>query len=180
MRILGVDPGTNITGYAILEDDGSSLSVLVSGKINLSKLTSAYEKLNQIFQKISAIIKSYNPHEMSIEAPFYGKNVQSMLKLGRAQGVAIAAAMNSGLKVVEYSPRKVKQAVTGNGNASKDQIAMMVKSILQIKKLPDTFDETDAIALALAHYYQRTKRTLTKSYSGWTDFLKQNPHKIKR
>jgi crossover junction endodeoxyribonuclease RuvC len=179
MKIIGIDPGTNILGYAIIEIIDNSPKIIVSGKLNIHKTTSQYEKLEKILNKISFLISEYKPTEMSIEAPFYGKNVQSMLKLGRAQGVAIAVAMSAGLKVAEYSPRKIKQAITGNGNASKEQIAMMLKSILNIKNLPDTFDETDAIAIALCHFYQRNKINTKKSYSGWKDFFAQNPNKIK-
>ncbi len=178
MRILGIDPGTNVLGYAVIEEIRTELKIVVSGKLEMTKIESPYEKLETIYRKTSHIIKEYFPEEMSIEAPFFGKNVQSMLKLGRAQGVAIAAAMSFNLNVVEYSPRRIKQAITGNGNASKEQVALMIKGILNLKTLPDTFDETDAIAAALAHYYQRNKISTKKSYSGWGDFLNQNPDKI--
>lgn len=180
MKILGIDPGTNILGYAVLNVESNPPKIIISGKLNMSKISSPYEKLQNILKKITHIINEYSPDEMSIEAPFYGQNVQSMLKLGRAQGVAIAAAMNQGVEVFEYSPRKIKQAVTGNGNASKEQIAQMLKSILYIKTLPDTFDETDAIAVALAHFYQRNKISTKQSYSGWGDFLSQNPNRLKK
>ncbi len=179
MKILGIDPGTNILGYAIITTDKSKPFFILSGKISMNKIDNPHLKLQKILEKTNHIIQEYKPKEMSIEAPFYGKNVQSMLKLGRAQGVAIAAGMNNKLKVFEYSPRKIKQAITGNGNASKEQVAQMIKSILRIKKMPDTFDETDAIAAALAHFYQRNKISANKSYSGWKDFLSKNPDKLK-
>ena len=178
MRILGIAPGTNILGYAVLEIEKNKPFIVISGKLMMNKIADPYEKLQKILEKISILIDEFQTNEMSIEAPFYGKNVQSMLKLGRAQGVAIAAAMNKNVKVFEYSPRKIKQAITGNGNASKEQIALMLKSILNIAKLPETFDETDAIAAALCHFYQRNKITNKKSYSGWKDFISQNPEKI--
>ncbi len=180
MNILGVDPGTNILGYAVLQiKHDNKPQIVISGKLLMNKIENPYEKLQKILEKISTLIDEYSANEMSIEAPFYGKNVQSMLKLGRAQGVAIAAAMSKDVEVFEYSPRKIKQSITGNGNASKEQIALMIKSILSLKKLPETFDETDAIAAALCHFYQRNKISTKKSYSGWKDFISQNPDKIK-
>lgn len=180
MKILGVDPGTNILGYAIINTSEKTPKIIVSGKLNMTKIDNPYSKLEKILQKITQIITEYKPAEMSIEAPFYGRNVQSMLKLGRAQGVAIAAAMSKEVNVFEYSPRKIKQSITGNGNASKEQIAQMLKSILFIKTLPDSLDETDAIAVALAHFYQRNKVTSKNSYSGWGDFISQNKNRLKK
>jgi len=180
MKILGIDPGTNILGYAVIEIITDKPKIVVSGKLNLTKIKNPYEKLEIILKRITQIIEEYKPNDMAIEAPFYGKNVQSMLKLGRAQGVAIAASMAAGLKVFEYSPRKIKQAITGNGNAAKEQIAVMLKSILSLKILPDSFDETDAIATAVCHFYQGNKISTKKSYSGWKDFISQNPKKLKK
>lgn len=180
MKIIGIDPGTNLLGYSVLETSNNVVKIIISGKLNLTKITNPYEKLIQIFNKISLIVKEYSPDEMGIEAPFYGKNVQSMLKLGRAQGVAIAAAINHDVKIFEYTPRKIKQSITGNGNASKDQVAQMIKSILNLKTLPDTYDETDAIAAALCHHYQAGNISVKKSYSNWNDFITQNPKKIKK
>jgi crossover junction endodeoxyribonuclease RuvC len=179
MKIIGVDPGTNLLGYSILNTSKSTPEIIVSGKLNLIKVTDPYEKLERIYQKISSLVKEYSPDDLAIEAPFFGKNAQSMLKLGRAQGVAIAAAIGLGVKVFEYAPRKIKQSVTGNGNASKEQVAQMVKSILNLKVLPDTFDETDAIATALCHFYQNGKISTKKSYSNWSDFVSQNQNKVK-
>lgn len=179
MKIIGVDPGTNLLGYSILLISNSKPEIIVSGKLNLLKVIDPYEKLEKIYSKISSLVKEYSPDDLAIEAPFFGKNAQSMLKLGRAQGVAIAAAIGLGVKIFEYSPRKIKQSVTGNGNASKEQVAQMVKSILNLKVLPDTFDETDAIATALCHFYQSGKVSQKKSYSNWKDFVSQNQNKIK-
>ena len=180
MKIIGIDPGTNMLGYSILETSNKKEEIIVSGKLNLTKITNSYQKLNEIFRKISLIVSEFSPNQMAIEAPFYGKNVQSMLKLGRAQGVAIAAAINLDVEIFEYSPRKIKQSITGNGNASKEQVAQMLKSILNLKKMPDTFDETDAIAVALCHHYQVGKISTKKSYSNWKDFVTQNPKKLKK
>jgi len=179
MRIIGIDPGTNLLGYAIIETSSKTPKIIISGKLNLIKIKNPYQKLETIYRKIETLVKEYSPETMSIEAPFFGKNIQSMLKLGRAQGVAIAAAFGLGVEVIEYSPRKIKQSITGNGNASKEQVAQMIKSILNLKIIPDTFDETDAIASALCHYYQGNKILDKKSYSNWKDFIKQNPKKIK-
>lgn len=180
MRIVGVDPGTNMLGYAVLEVVKNQLSIIVSGKLNLTSVENPYSKLQKIHERITSISKEYNPDSMAIEAPFFGKNVQSMLKLGRAQGVAIAAAFGLGVEIFEYSPRKIKQSITGNGNASKEQVAQLLKGILNIKELPDTYDETDAIAVALCHHYQNGKVHTKKSYSGWADFINQNPKKLKK
>jgi len=178
MIILGIDPGTNILGYSILETNNNKLKIIDSGVLNLKATNDHFEKLKKILQYINKLIDQYNPNAMSIESPFYGKNIQSMLKLGRAQGVAIAGAINRGLDVVEYSPRLVKQSVTGNGNASKEQVAMMVKSIIGLKQIPETFDETDAIAVALCYHYQQNKISSKKSYMSWNDFISKNPDKL--
>lgn len=180
MKILGVDPGTNILGYCILETKSKNIEIKISGTLELKKIKNHFKKLEQILISINEIIEKYKPDSMSIESPFYGKNIQSMLKLGRAQGVAIASAIFKGLKVVEYSPRLIKQSVTGNGNASKQQVAMMIKSIFRLRELPETFDETDAIAVALCHYYQQNKISANKSYSNWNDFISKNPDKLKK
>ena len=179
MKILGIDPGTNVLGYAVLNIDNNLPTLIISGNLNIKHISSPYAKLEKILLKINSLINEYTPDEMAIEAPFYGKNVQSMLKLGRAQGVAIAAAMSKGLKVYEYSPKKIKMAITGNGNATKEQIALMLKSILRINILPETFDETDAIAAALCHFYQGGKIETQNSYSSWKDFISKNPGKLK-
>ncbi len=173
MKILGIDPGTNILGYAIVQGQGSSVELIASGVLDLRKEKDDYRKLERIFSTVTEIINSYQPDECAVESPFYGKNAQSMLKLGRAQGVAIAAAMSKGLPVTEYAPRKVKIAVTGNGNASKDQVARMVETILHIKTTDKKADETDAMAIALCHFFNYKSRTAGQ-YSSWKDFARKN------
>lgn len=180
MKILGIDPGTNILGYAIIDEIEKKPIVLFSGKLNLSKLSNPYLKLENIYRKIVFLCVEYKPQVMSIESPFFGTNIQSMLKLGRAQGVAIAAAISQNLEVIEYTPRKIKQSITGNGNASKEQVAQMLKSIINLENLPESFDETDAIAIGLCHFYNQKTSVSKSSYSNWDDFIKQNPNKIKK
>jgi crossover junction endodeoxyribonuclease RuvC len=160
-KILGVDPGTNICGYAVLNVDGNALKVIHFGVFHLEKFEDHHEKLKEIFLQLQEIIETYLPKHLAIEAPFYGKNVQSMLKLGRAQGVAMAAAMTMGLEIQEYAPKSIKQSVTGNGNASKEQVAAMLESILKIKITSKYFDATDALAAAVTHYNQQGIRALT-------------------
>ena len=179
-RLLGVDPGTNIMGYAVIEVDGKKLRMVEMGVISMSHLDEHQLKLKRIFLRLKEIIFNHTPKEMAIEAPFFGKNVQSMLKLGRAQGVAIAAAITSGIEVTEYAPRKIKQSVTGNGNASKEQVAAMLITIFNKSVKGKTLDATDALATAVCHYYQSTSRLGgTKKYSGWGDYIKNNPDKAK-
>ena len=178
-RLLGVDPGTTLLGFAIIEIDGTKLRMLEMGVIHLSKLPSHEERLQRIFERITQVISIHKPREMAIEAPFYGKNAQSMLKLGRAQGVAIAAAMTSGVSIQEYAPRKIKQSITGNGNASKEQVAAMLSSIYG-EFTSKYLDATDALAVATCHFYQNSNlSTDGKSYSGWDSFLKNNPSRIR-
>ncbi len=179
MKILGIDPGTNILGYCILEIKEKKPYVVNSGVLKMNKEKNPYEKLRIILETTRELIEEYKPETLSIEAPFYSKNIQSMHKLGRAQGVAIAVAISQGLDIQEYSPREIKQSVTGNGNASKNQIAAMVKSILNLRQMPETFDETDAIAVALCHFYRQNKISTKKSYSSWNDFISKNPDKLK-
>lgn len=180
-KILGVDPGTNILGYAVLEVDGSRLKVLNFGVFHLEKYDDQHEKLKEIFLQLQEIIETYLPSQLAIEAPFYGKNVQSMLKLGRAQGVAMAAAMTMGLEIQEYAPKKIKQSITGNGNASKEQVAAMLESILKIKITSKHFDATDALGVAVCHFNQ-TGSVLSgvKKHKDWSSFIKDNPGKIKK
>ncbi len=178
-RLLGVDPGTNVLGYAVIEIDNKNIRLVEMGVVNMGHLDEHQLKLKKIFLRLKEIIFHHKPKEMAIEAPFYGKNVQSMLKLGRAQGVAIAAAITSGVEVTEYAPRKIKQSVTGNGNASKEQVAAMLVNILNKTIKSETLDATDALAAAVCHYYQSTSKLGGKKrYSGWGDFLKDNPDKI--
>ena len=178
--IMGVDPGTNVMGYAMLGINGKQLIPIVLGGIELNKFESHYLRLSRIFERISGLVKEYLPDEMAIEAPFYGKNVQSMLKLGRAQGVAMAAALSRDIPIAEYAPLKVKQVVTGNGNASKEQVANMLCYILKLEKdkLPSVLDATDALAVALTHYYESGKPAVSGGAKNWEQFIKQNPGRI--
>jgi len=178
--ILGIDPGTNVLGYSIIETDVRNFKMLAMGIIHLQKLPDAYEKLKRIYTGLETIIKAYHPNEMAVEAPFFGKNVQSMLKLGRAQGVSIAAAMVAGVPVTEYSPKKVKQSITGNGNASKEQVSAMLLTVMKIDRKPKYFDATDALAVAVCHYYQKgSLKSAGKKFSGWGDFVANNPARVK-
>lgn len=178
--IMGVDPGTNILGYSIVSADKNTIKILVNGVIQLKKTDDHYTRLNIIFERITHYIKNYSPEVMAIEAPFFGKNVQSMLKLGRAQGAAIVAAAHHGLEVIEYSPRRVKQSITGKGSASKEQVAKMLQSMLQMETMPKHFDATDALAVAVCHHNSTRKIQVTgKQYKGWSDFIQNNPGKIK-
>lgn len=178
--IIGVDPGTNVMGYGILGINGNKLTPIVMGVITLNKFESHYLRLVRIFRRVTSLIEQYLPDEMAIEAPFYGKNVQSMLKLGRAQGVAMAAALDRDIPIAEYAPLKVKQVVTGNGSASKEQVANMLCYILKLdkNKLPTFLDATDAMAVALAHYYESKKPMSGRAPNSWEQFLKQNPGRI--
>lgn len=179
-RILGVDPGTSLLGFAVIEINAKKVGVVEMGVIHLSKFPSHEERLQRIFERLKQLIFIHKPREMAIEAPFYGKNAQSMLKLGRAQGVAIAAAMTSAVSVQEYAPRKIKQSVTGNGNASKEQVAKMMEQEFNIDLSAQILDATDALGAAICHYYQtKNKAVGGKSYQGWGDFIKDNPGKLK-
>lgn len=179
-RILGVDPGTNAMGYAILEVEGKQLKLLKMSVITLSHLDDHQSKLKRIFERVSEVITQYAPQQMAIEAPFYSKNVQAMLKLGRAQGVAIAAAITNGVSMTEYLPKKVKQSVTGNGNASKEQVAAMLAQILKQDINTDFLDATDALGVAVCHYYQSSSILggTGKTHNGWSSFLKENTNRI--
>ena len=179
IKILGIDPGTQITGYAILEYYFGQSKVETMGVMKLKKFEDHQEKLKEIFLQTQELIEIYKPTELAIEAPFFGKNVQSMLKLGRAQGVAIAAGITMGLNITEYSPKKVKQSITGNGNASKEQVAAMLQNILNIRLENEFFDATDALGVALCHFHQMSSFTSgNKKHSGWKSFLSDNPDKI--
>lgn len=167
-------------GYSIIACKGTKIVLKEMHVLRLSSKKNNYERLNLIYQKVVDLIVQYRPDEFAIEAPFFGKNVQSMLKLGRAQGVAIAAAMHHQLPVTEYSPRKVKQAVTGNGNAAKEQVWKMLQQTLSLKELPQYFDATDALAVAICHHYQLSSALpKTDSFKGWDDFIKKNPERVK-
>ncbi len=177
--ILGVDPGTTIMGYGIIHIKGKEMQLIQMGVLHLSKLPSHESKLKRIFERILQLIDEYKPDEMAIEAPFFGKNVQSMLKLGRAQGVAMSAALYRNLPIFEYAPKKIKMSITGNGTASKEQVAGMLKSLLKIKKMPKDLDASDGLAAAVCHYLQNNTSNKKEKYSGWEGFLKNNPKKIK-
>ncbi len=165
-------------GYGILEVKGSKLNLVTLGVINLKSLTDPYAKLQKIYERTLGLIDSYLPDEMALEAPFYGTNVQSMLKLGRAQGVAMAAGLSRSLPISEYAPKKIKQAITGNGNASKEQVANYLKSMFSIEKMPSYSDATDGLAAAVCHYYQKGKTGEKKQYKNWDDFVKKNTDRI--
>jgi crossover junction endodeoxyribonuclease RuvC len=175
--ILGIDPGTNIMGYGVIESDGKTIKLLSLGVIKLGQLDDHALKLKKIFDQNIALIEQYHPDEMAVEAPFFGKNVQSMLKLGRAQGVAIAAALSRSVPVFEYSPRKIKQSITGKGSASKEQVASMLQHLLHFEQMPHYLDATDGLAAAVCHYFQRGESREKKGYSGWGAFVKENPDK---
>lgn len=178
--ILGIDPGTQILGFALLKVQGNHTQVLLMDVLKLAHHKDIYERLEKIHTKVAEIVQLYQPTSFAIEAPFFGKNIQSMLKLGRAQGVAIAAAMQAGIRVTEYSPKKIKQSITGNGNANKEQVWKMLQRILQIEAKPQYFDATDALAVALCHHYQISSATFTegKKLKGWADFIAKNPERV--
>ena len=176
--ILGIDPGTNIMGYGLIHIKGNKPSLITMGTVKMSKSSNHPDKLKKIFENTLAIIDEYHPDELSIEAPFYGKNVQAMLKLGRAQGVAMAAALYRSMPIYEYSPRKVKKSITGRGNASKEQVAAMLKSILNGVELDESLDATDGLALAMCHFNQQAPGIVGKKYSGWESFISQNKERV--
>lgn len=179
--IIGIDPGTNVMGYAILGVKGGKPLMIAMGVIQLGRLGDHYLRLGRIFERVTMLVEQYCPDEMAIEAPFFGKNVQSMLKLGRAQGVAIAAAIARQVPIAEYEPRKIKQAITGNGAASKEQVREMLKRILAIREeqlLPE-LDSTDALGAALCHFYESAKPEIAKGPKSWKDFVRRNPDKVR-
>lgn len=180
--ILGVDPGTQMMGYSLLQVNGKQLSVIEMNVIRLTKIKDMFERLGMINEAMVKVIREHQPTEMAIEAPFFGKNVQSMLKLGRAQGVAIGIAMEKGLPVTEYSPKKVKQSITGNGNADKEQVWKMLKTIIKIDIPFKTYDATDALAVAVCHHFQghTGPQGGKKAKGGWESFIKENAHRVKK
>lgn len=179
--ILGIDPGTVMMGFGIIEITGTKISLIEMDVLKLSAKKDAYQKLEEIHHKVCALVNKYRPAQVAIEAPFFGKNVQSMLKLGRAQGVAIAAAMQANVPVTEYSPRKIKQSITGNGNSDKLQVMKMLQRILNFTEDPKHLDATDALAVAVCHHFQGNAALDegTKKLSGWKDFLVKNPARVK-
>jgi crossover junction endodeoxyribonuclease RuvC len=193
-RIMGIDPGTNYMGYGIIEVEGKQVRSVVMGDIDLHKLSDPYAKLRYIFERVGALIDEYTPKEVALESPFFGANVQSMLKLGRAQGVAMAAALWRGKEVFEYAPSRIKQAISGSGAASKEQVAGIIKRLLKIEYMPRRLDATDGMAVAMCHYF--TARTpisnamgdarvkglgggkkASKGSSSWEKFIRQNPER---
>jgi crossover junction endodeoxyribonuclease RuvC len=176
--ILGIDPGTTIMGYGVLVVKAGEMEMLTMGSIMLHKIPDHYQRLAKILDRVNWMIKEFKPTEIAIEAPFHGKNVQSMLKLGRAQGVAIAAALSQDLPAFEYAPKKIKMAITGNGNASKEQVAGMLQGILSLKNLPKHLDATDGLAAAVCHYFQLNSIVPTGSSQSWKDFVSKNPDRI--
>lgn len=178
--ILGIDPGTNIMGYGVLGCQNKHYELVSMGIITLNKYENHALRLKKIFERCLSLVDSYHPDEMALEAPFYGKNVQSMLKLGRAQGVAMAAALYRDIPIFEYAPKRIKQSITGNGNASKEQVALMLKSLLKFEEIPKNLDATDGMAAALCHYFQGNKISSdSKSYGSWKSFVTSNPKRIK-
>ncbi len=179
--ILGIDPGTVIMGYGVIAVTGNEVVLIDMGVLKLSAAQDPYERLQKIHEKVTAVILQTKPHSFAIEAPFFGKNVQSMLKLGRAQGVAIAAAMQAGISVTEYSPRKIKQSITGNGNADKLQVMKMLQTILKFTEELKSFDASDALAVALCHHYQEINPLLaeTGGKNGWKNFVAKNPGRVR-
>lgn len=177
--ILGIDPGTNVMGYGLILVEGNKFSLIQFGVIHLKKYSGHELKLKKIFERITGLIDEYHPDAVALEAPFYGENIQSMLKLGRAQGVAMAAALAREIPIAEYSPKKVKQSVTGNGNASKEQVAEMLKTLLNIKELPKLLDATDALGVALCHHFHDGRLQTRGRSAGWKAFLEENPGRVK-
>jgi len=177
--ILGIDPGTSIMGFGIIKVIGKKMEFVQMNELILKKYDDHYLKLKLIFERTIQLIETYKPDEIALEAPFFGKNVQSMLKLGRAQGVAMAAGLSREIPVTEYAPLKIKMAITGNGKASKEQVALMLKSLLNLKELPKNLDATDGLAAAVCHFYNSGTKVGGKNYTGWAAYVKQNPKKIK-
>ena len=176
--ILGIDPGTTIMGFGLIKVINKKIELIEMEELKLIKIKDHYVRLKLIFEKTIELIDKHKPDEISIEAPFFGKNVQSMLKLGRAQGVAMAAGLSRQIPVTEYSPKKIKMAITGNGNASKEQVAKMLQNLFSIKELPKNLDSTDGLAAAVCHFYNNESISTDKKYSGWSSYIKNNPKKI--
>lgn len=180
--ILGIDPGTTIMGFGLIKVINKKMEFIQLNELQLSKYDNHYQRLKLIFERTIELIDTHHPDEIAIEAPFFGKNVQSMLKLGRAQGVAIAAAMHYNTPVTEYAPKKVKQSITGNGNADKDMVWKMLERVLNVKEKPKHYDATDALAVALCHWHQINRPVIStgKGLKGWDDFIQKNPARLKK
>lgn len=178
--IMGIDPGTAVMGYGVILEKGSKIELITMGIVRMDHLDDHFLKLQRIFSKTVALVDQYKPDVMALEAPFYGKNIQVMLKLGRAQGIAMAAALSRDIPITEYAPRKIKQAITGNGNASKEQVAAMLQRLLNFKETPEFLDATDGLAVAVCHSFQKVSTGVSgKSYSGWAAFAKDNAKRLK-
>lgn len=179
--IMGIDPGTQVMGYGVIRVEGNqSMQLLVYGAIRFNKKENHIQRLQKIYQRVSQLLQDFTPDEFAIESPFYGKNIQAMLNLGRGQGVAIAAALNYGLNdITEYAPRKIKQAVTGNGNASKEQVLRMISSMLENIETPEYLDASDALAVAICHFFNQKKGSNTKNYASWENFVTENADRVK-
>jgi len=178
--ILGIDPGTTIMGFGLIKVINKKMKLIEMDELKLIKIKDHYVRLKLIFEKTIELIDKHKPDEISIEAPFFGKNIQSMLKLGRAQGIAMAAGLSREIPITEYSPKKIKMAITGNGNASKEQVAKMLQNLLQIKELPKNLDSTDGLAAAVCHFYNSKNIIEGSKYSGWSSFVKHNKDKIRK
>ncbi|GAA4763286.1 MULTISPECIES: crossover junction endodeoxyribonuclease RuvC [Flavobacterium] len=178
--ILGIDPGTTIMGFGLIRVVNKKMEFIQLNELQLNKMDDHYMRLRRIFERTIELIDTYYPDEIAIEAPFFGKNVQSMLKLGRAQGVAMAAGLSRQIPITEYEPKKIKMAITGNGNASKEQVAKMLQQLLGLKELPKNLDSTDGLAAAVCHFFNSGRVEIGKSYSGWDAFVKQNEERIKK
>ena len=179
LRILGIDPGTTVTGYGLVETGGSKPVILTLGIMRPGKFDDHYQRLKYLHERALAIIDEFRPDVMALEAPFYGKNVQSMLKLGRAQGVLMAAGLYRSLPIFEYAPLLVKQSITGMGHASKEQVAWFLQKTFHLSDLPRELDATDAVAVAICHHLQQSRPTISSDYRNWEDFIRKNPGRVK-
>ena len=177
--IMGIDPGTAVMGYGVILEKGNKTELISLGIVKMTHLDDPFLKLQRIFEKTVVLIDQYKPDVLAIEAPFYGKNIQVMLKLGRAQGIAMAAALSRNIPVTEYAPRKIKQSITGNGSAGKEQVAAMLQRLLNFKETPEFLDATDGLAIAVCHAFQKVPKSGGKSYKGWEAFAADNKKRIK-
>ncbi len=178
--IMGIDPGTSIMGYGVILEKGNKIELITMGIVRMDHLDDHFLKLQRIFEKTIMLLDEYKPDTMALEAPFYGKNIQVMLKLGRAQGIAMAAALSRNIPVNEYAPRKIKQSITGNGNAGKEQVAAMLQRLLNFKETPEFLDATDGLAVAVCHSFQKIPTGVKgKTYSGWESFVSDNKKRLK-
>ncbi|MEW6654399.1 MAG: crossover junction endodeoxyribonuclease RuvC [Bacteroidota bacterium] len=176
MRIIGIDPGTLFTGYGIIEFEKNELKYIASGVIKIAPSKQQAQRLQKIYDEVSHIIKKHKPEEFALETAFYGKNVQSALKIGYARGVSMLAAVHNGLEVKEYAPREIKKSVVGNGAASKEQVQFMIRKLVSIRKAKLTFDETDALAVAVCHAF-KVSAPVRKS-KNWKEFIAANPDRV--